>query len=92
MKLSDLALGKTAEVLRISPNCRGAERRRFMDLGILPGTQLTAELVSAGGDPTAYLIRGALIALRREQAQHIKVRRQTATETTPPSNGTAPRA
>lgn len=88
--LANLQPGDTARVVSLSPALRGSERRRFMDLGILPGTQLTAELVSAGGDPTAYLVRGALIALRREQAQHIKVRRQAETEAAPPANGTPP--
>ena len=76
-KLSDLPLGKTAEVIRISPNCRGAERRRFMDLGILPGTAITAEMRSPSGEPTAYRIRDAIIALRPNQANYIYVK-QTA--------------
>lgn len=74
MKLSDLALGQTAEVIRISPNCRGAERRRFMDLGILPGTAITAEMRSPSGEPTAYRIRDAIIALRPNQANYIYVK------------------
>jgi ferrous iron transport protein A len=45
----------------------------MLDLGILPGTVITAEFVSPGGDPTAYNVRGALIALRREQAQLITI-------------------
>jgi DtxR family transcriptional regulator, Mn-dependent transcriptional regulator len=61
-------------VAGLSPACRGAERRRFLDLGILPGTPVTATLRSPSGDPTAYLIRGALIALRREQAALVRVR------------------
>ena len=73
-KLSDLPLGKTAEVIRISPNCRGAERRRFMDLGILPGTAITAEMRSPSGEPTAYRIRDAIIALRPNQANYIYVK------------------
>lgn len=76
--LSTLVLGETAEVAGISPSCRGAERRRFLDLGITPGTKITAELRSPGGDPTAYQIRGALIALRREQAKLIEVRAKGA--------------
>lgn len=73
--LSDLPLGKTARVQGIGRACRGAERRRFMDLGILPGAQITAEIRSPGNDPTAYRIRGALVALRREQADLIYVTR-----------------
>lgn len=76
-RLSELPLGATAEVIRISPNCRGAERRRFMDLGLLPGTAVTAEMRSPSGEPTAYRIRDAIIALRSNQANHIYVK-QTA--------------
>jgi DtxR family Mn-dependent transcriptional regulator len=72
--LADLPTGDTAEVVHLSPRCRGAERRRLMDLGILPGTLITAELVSPSGDPTAYRVRGALIALRHEQAALIQVK------------------
>ncbi len=74
-RLSGLPLGETAQVQSIDRACRGAERRRFMDLGILPGTRITAEMRSPGNDPTAYRIRGALIALRREQADRIVIAR-----------------
>jgi DtxR family Mn-dependent transcriptional regulator len=71
--LSQLQPGEEAKVLAISPALRGVERRRLFDLGILPGTQIKAEFVSPGGDPTAYLIRGANIALRSEQAKFIEI-------------------
>ncbi|MCA9932814.1 MAG: FeoA domain-containing protein [Ardenticatenaceae bacterium] len=74
--LNDLQPGEAAEVLSISPNCRGMERRRFLDLGILPGTIIQAEMHSPGGGTTAYIIRGALIALREQQANYIKIKRQ----------------
>lgn len=74
-KLSGLSTGEKAEVLALAPSLRGAERRRMMDLGVLPGTLISAEYTSAGGDPVAYRIRGALIALRGEQADQIIVRR-----------------
>lgn len=48
-----------------------------MDLGLLPGTEVCAELQGPGGDPTGYRIRGAVIALRRLQAERIQVRRHT---------------
>lgn len=71
--LSALSLGQKGEVIQVSPRVRGAERRRLMDLGILPGTEITAEMTSPGGDPTAYRIRGAMIALRKEQADLIRI-------------------
>ena len=72
--LASLLPGASAHVLSISPRCRGVERRRLLDLGILPGTRITAEIVSPAGNCTAYRIRDALIALRREQAGLIHVK------------------
>lgn len=74
-RLSGLALGDKAEVIGISPTCRGTERRRLLDLGVIPGTVVEAELENPHRDPVAYRIRGALIALRREQADLIHIRR-----------------
>jgi DtxR family Mn-dependent transcriptional regulator len=73
--LSVLKPGQTGRVINISPRCRGAERRRMLDLGILPGTLVRAEMDSPSGDPTAYRVRGALIALRDEQAAFINIQR-----------------
>lgn len=73
--LSDLPPGEEAVVLGIEGRIRGVERRRLMDLGIVPGTIIRKEMVATGGDPAAYLVRGALIALRRSQARYIRVRR-----------------
>lgn len=73
--LAALRQGESAEVVRIAAACQGAHRRRLLDLGVVPGTVITARLRSASGDPVGYEIRGALIALRREQAERILVRR-----------------
>jgi DtxR family Mn-dependent transcriptional regulator len=75
-RLSSLRIGEQAMVVDISPACHGMERRRLLDLGIVPGTEVRAELESAGGDPVAYRIRGAVIALRKEQADLIYVRHE----------------
>ena len=71
--LADAEPGETVQVARISRACQGAQRRRLLDLGVIPGTPITRELTSAGGDPVAYRIRGALIALRKSQAVWIRV-------------------
>jgi DtxR family Mn-dependent transcriptional regulator len=71
--LSDLGIGESARIVTIAPGIRGAQRRRLMDLGLLPGTEITAELQSPSGDPTGYIIRGTLIALRADQARQIKI-------------------
>jgi len=49
------------------------ERQRLMDLGIVPGTSIAAEMSSPAGDPVAYRVRGSLVALRREQAAQIQI-------------------
>lgn len=71
--LTTLKMGESARVVALAPGLRGQERRRFLDLGLLPGTEVTAELRSPTGDPTAYRIRGATIALRADQAKYIRV-------------------
>jgi len=81
-RLSGLSLGERATVTGFSGACRGPERRRMLDLGIVPGTEVEAEMRSPGGDPTAYRVRGALIALRRDQADLIHVTPAEAGATT----------
>ncbi|MCB9316784.1 MAG: metal-dependent transcriptional regulator [Lewinellaceae bacterium] len=74
--LSSLQVGESAEIVGISPNCRGQQRRRLMDLGIVPGTPVTAELRSASGDPTGYRIMGATIGIRKSQADFIFIEKK----------------
>ena len=83
--LLDAASGETVNVTGISRACQGTQRRRLLDLGVVRGTPITPELASAAGDPIAYRIRGALIALRRTQAAWIHVERAAieGTETAP---------
>jgi Fe2+ transport system protein FeoA len=65
--------GQRGRITMLSPDCTGAERRRLMDLGLVPGTVIEVEMTSPLGDPTAYRVRGAQIALRREQARLVQV-------------------
>jgi DtxR family transcriptional regulator, Mn-dependent transcriptional regulator len=74
--LVSLSPDEKGVVIGISKACRGQQRRRLMDLGITPGTEITMEMVSAGGDPIAYQIRGATIALRKDQAGLIHIRKK----------------
>lgn len=52
----------------------GNERRRMLDLGIVCGTHAEVLQKSPSGDPIAYLIKGAVIALRNEDAKKILVK------------------
>jgi len=78
--LLDLSPGEIGRVLEISPACQGVQRRRLLDLGVVRGTEIEAELMSAAGDPVAYRIRGALIALRGQQAEWIRIERVASPE------------
>jgi DtxR family Mn-dependent transcriptional regulator len=71
--LAELGAGGSARVVRVAAACQGPQRRRLLDLGVVPGTVITAKFTSPDGDPAAYLIRGALIALRKAQAELIQV-------------------
>jgi len=73
--LAALETGEWAEVTRISQMCHGLERRRLMDLGLVPGTRIRLERRGLLGGLSAYRVRGAVIALREEQALVIGIRR-----------------
>lgn len=73
--LSLLRAGEEAEVVSIARTCIGLQRRRLMDLGIVRGSRIRAELVSFSGDPVAYLVKGSLVALRRKQSSQIYIRK-----------------
>lgn len=73
VRLSALPVGVEAVVYGIAGTCHGANRRRLQDLGFVEGSVVSVDLESPLGNPTAYLIRGATIALRSDQARHIQV-------------------
>lgn len=66
-----LQVGERAKIKQL--HNKGTIRRRLLDIGLIPGTEIQNMLRSPSGDPCAYLIRGALIAIRREDAQEIEI-------------------
>lgn len=69
--LDQLPLNAAATVVELTSE--GAERRRMMDLGLLPGTRVEVAMGNPLGDPRAYQIRGSVVALRREQARQVYI-------------------
>jgi DtxR family Mn-dependent transcriptional regulator len=63
-----------AAIIELDPAVQGFTRRRFLDLGLTPGTLIFPELRNSFGDPRAYRVRGTLIALRNDQAAQIWVK------------------
>jgi len=72
MTLTELPIGKKAQIIKLTAH--GKKRRRLLDLGLIPGTNVTAKRRSPSGDPTAYLFRGTVIALRSNETDLINVK------------------
>ena len=70
--LNTLPLGSLGKVKKLI--AEGNIRRRLLDLGLIHDTQVKALHKSPSGDPTAFQIRGAVIALRSEEASKILIR------------------
>ena len=69
--LANLQVGERARVASLLS--RGSMRRRLQDIGLIEGTEVECVQKSPAGDPVAYRIRGALIALRSEDSSNILV-------------------
>ncbi len=67
--LSELKPGQEARIHSLL--CEGAMRQRFLDLGFLPGVSVSCTGQSPSGDPKAFLIRGAVIAIRSRDSRDI---------------------
>ena len=71
--LSELLPGQKALINGINEDCKGIERKRLLDLGFVPGTLVEVAVSSPFRDPTAYRVKGGLIALRKIQASKINI-------------------
>lgn len=71
MKLSEIQEGDVVTVIQISSHC--AIARRLLDIGLIPGTKVECVLISPFQNPKAFLIRGAVIAIRNEDASMIEI-------------------
>lgn len=69
--LSDIPTNTICTVKSI--NASGLLRNRMLDIGIIPGTEIKVIRRSSNNDIAAYLIRGAVIALRKKEASLINV-------------------
>ncbi|MBN1449762.1 MAG: metal-dependent transcriptional regulator [Anaerolineales bacterium] len=74
ISLDELKHDQRAEIVTLDEAVQGFTRRRFLDLGMTPGTEIYPELQNFFGDPRGYRVRGTLIALRKDQAAQIWVK------------------
>lgn len=68
--LSELPMGRSATVVR-SPSNNGS--RRFVEMGLIPGVEVTAIRVAPLGDPVEFAVMGSRISIRRSDADAILV-------------------
>ncbi len=73
--LTMLKNDEIAEVVKISKDCPANTRRRFLELGFVRGAKVKIYLKSIFGEPIAYVIKDSYIALRKEQAEKILIKR-----------------
>ena len=69
--LSKIKPGERAYVKEL--RATGSMRRRLLDIGLIENTEVKCLGRSPGGDPCAFLIRGAVIAIRSEDCNNILV-------------------
>ena len=71
MTLNEIKPGEKAIILSINTN--EDIKRRFQDIGIIENTIVECIGKSPAGDPKAYIIRGAVIAIRSDDGKKISV-------------------
>lgn len=74
LTLDQLALGESSTVRRLTTE--GSMRRRFLDIGLVEGTEIECIGKSPCGDPRAYRIRGAVIAIRARDCKGIFIQKE----------------
>lgn len=73
ISLNNLPLKQTGTVDHIDSSEH--IKRRLLDLGIIKGTKICPVLISPSGDPTAFEIRGCLIAIRKDDSKNIYIKK-----------------
>ena len=71
MTLNELKLKESATILRVGGD--GALRQHFLDMGMIPGVEVTLEKTAPMGDPVELRLHGFTLALRLADAEKIEV-------------------
>ena len=78
MKLNELQIGKSAVITEVGGD--GALRQHFLDMGVLPGAEVTAVKLAPMGDPMELRIHGYELTLRITDAAEITIEPSESTE------------
>ena len=71
MTLRDIKPGYACRVLTVGGE--GALRQHFLDMGVIPGVEVTLVKLAPMGDPMQLRVRGYELTLRLADAEHIAV-------------------
>jgi ferrous iron transport protein A len=69
--LADLPLGRAAQVTAVDGS--RAFRRRLLEMGLVPGTEVRVVTIAPLGDPLRIEVRGGQWSIRKQEAAHIAV-------------------
>ena len=72
MTLKELEIGKSAVVEKVGGE--GALRQHFLDMGVIPGAEVTAVRLAPMGDPIELMIHGYELTLRLSDAEKIEIK------------------
>jgi len=71
ISLSSLKKGEKGIVVQVKG--KGAIKRRMMDMGVVPGSEISVVRVAPFGDPIEFMVKGYNLSLRKSEARDIKV-------------------
>ena len=74
MHLNELSVGQTAKIVKVGGE--GPLRLRFLDMGLIPGTEIKLMKVAPMGDPIEVRLRGYELTMRLDEAEWIEVEKK----------------
>ena len=81
MTLRELKIGQSAVIKKVGG--QGSLRQHFLDMGVIPGAEITLEKYAPMGDPMELRIHGYELTLRLSDAEKIEIAPAKGTEEVP---------
>ncbi|HML25533.1 ferrous iron transport protein A [Methanomethylovorans sp.] len=69
--LNDLRPGEKARIIKVL--AKGTVRRKLMDMGMVPGSEIEVVRTAPLGDPIEFRIKGYSLSMRKQEAANIVV-------------------
>ena len=86
MTLKELGIGESAIITAVGGE--GALRQHFLDMGVIPGTEVTVIKYAPLGDPVELKIHGYQLTLRVNDAAKIEIDKSAVSKEVPSSGDT----